>query len=132
MAKRVDVILPPFHDHADVIETGEAIKRGLRAYAFEAAAYPVAARARRCLDGVGGEPMSTLFDQAVEAMRQMPPATQGSTAQAILANGNEPLVIEDEHLPDLLEGLAQLERREGVVGNPRELVAAAFERHRRP
>lgn len=77
--------------------------------------------------------MSTLLDQAVEAMRQMPPATQDSMAQAIppLANGNEPLDIEDEHLPALLDGLAQLECGEGVVGDPDELVAAAFERHRR-
>lgn len=77
--------------------------------------------------------MTTMLDQAVEAMRQMPPATQDSVAQAILtlANGSEPLDIEDEHLPALSEGLAQLERGEGVVGDADELVAAAFERHRR-
>ncbi|MGF3027752.1 acetyltransferase [Methylobacterium aquaticum] len=77
--------------------------------------------------------MTDTLEQAFEAMRRMPPATRDSMAQAILtlANGSEPLDIEDEHLPALLDGLAQLERGEGVVGDPDELVAAAFERHRR-
>lgn len=39
ITERVDVILAPFCDHADIIETGEAIKRGLRAYAFEEAGH---------------------------------------------------------------------------------------------
>ena len=76
--------------------------------------------------------MTTLLEQAVEAMRQMPPATQDSIAAAIfnLANGSEPLDIEDEHLSAVLEGLAQIVRGEGVVGDPDELVTAAIKRHR--
>lgn len=37
--ERVDVILAPFQDHADIIETGEAIKRSFRAYAFAEAGH---------------------------------------------------------------------------------------------
>lgn len=39
VTERVDVILAPFCDHADIIETGEAIKRGLRAFAFAEASH---------------------------------------------------------------------------------------------
>ncbi len=76
----------------------------------------------------------TVLDQAVEAMRQMPPDTRDSVAQAILAlaQGSAPIDIEPEHMAAVMEGLAQLERGEGVVGEPEDLVAAAFARHRRP
>ena len=39
VTERVDVILTPYRDHPDIIATGEAIKRGLLAYAFEEAGH---------------------------------------------------------------------------------------------
>lgn len=39
VTERVDVILAPYADHGGIMATGEAIKRGLRAYAFEEAAH---------------------------------------------------------------------------------------------
>ncbi len=72
--------------------------------------------------------MTDVLDRAVEALRRMPPADRDSMAEAILtvAEGGLPLDIEPEHLPYVLEGLAQLERGEFVEGTPEELVAAAF------
>lgn len=75
--------------------------------------------------------MAGFLEQAVEVMRQMPQRDQDSIAQAILtvARGGAPLDIEPEHLPFILEGLAQLRRGEFVEGEPAELVDAAFRRH---
>lgn len=69
--------------------------------------------------------MTNLLQQAVEAMRQLPPATQDSLAQAILsiAQGGAHDEIAPEHLPYVLEGLAQLAR--GEVATEGE-VAEAF------
>lgn len=69
--------------------------------------------------------MTALLEQAVEAMRQMPPAAQDSMAQAILflARGVTLEEIEPEHLPYVLEGLAQAERGEFATD---EDVAEAF------
>lgn len=76
--------------------------------------------------------MTDIVDQAAAALRRMPPAERDSMASAILrlAEGSEPLDIEPEHLPAVLEGLAQIERGEFVEGEPEELVAAAFARAR--
>lgn len=76
--------------------------------------------------------MTDIVDQAFDAVRQMPPAERVSIATAILtlAQGGEALDIEPEHLPAVLEGMAQIERGEYVEGEPEELVAAAFARAR--
>lgn len=75
--------------------------------------------------------MSDILDQAVEAMRRLPPATRDSMAHAILtlAQGGAPVGIEPEHLPSMLEGLAQIERGEFTEGDPDTLVEAAFSRN---
>lgn len=69
--------------------------------------------------------MTDILERAVEAMRQMPPDTRDSMAQAILtlAGGDRVLDIADEHLAYVLEGLAQLERGEFATD---EEVAEAF------
>lgn len=74
--------------------------------------------------------MGDILDRAVEALRQMPASDRDSMAQAILtvAHGETPLDIDPEHLPAVLEGLAQIERGEYVEGEPEKLVAAAFRR----
>ena len=69
--------------------------------------------------------MTKLLDEAVAAVRQMPPETQDSMAKAILSltRGVAVEEIEPEHLPFVLEGLAQIER--GELATDRE-VAEAF------
>ena len=76
--------------------------------------------------------MTDIVDQAAEAMRRMPPEERNSIARAVisLAEGKPPLDIEPEHLEAVLEGLAQIERGEFIEGDPGEIVAAAFRRHR--
>ncbi|MBX9931810.1 MAG: acetyltransferase [Methylobacterium sp.] len=77
--------------------------------------------------------MTDVVELAFEAVRQMPPAERDSMAQAILTLARQddgPLDIEPEHLSSVLEGLAQIERGEFTEGDPAELVAAAFRRHR--
>ncbi|WP_238256125.1 acetyltransferase [Methylorubrum podarium] len=66
----------------------------------------------------------------MEALRRMPAADRESLAQAILtvADNETPLDIDPEHLPAVLEGLAQIERGAYVEGEPEDLVAAAFRR----
>jgi hypothetical protein len=78
--------------------------------------------------------MTDIFEQAVEALRKMPTAERDSIAQAIVSlAGHEvgPLDVESDHLPFVLEGLAQIERGEFAEGEPEEIVARAFERARR-
>ncbi|GJE81868.1 acetyltransferase [Methylorubrum thiocyanatum] len=74
--------------------------------------------------------MGDMLDRAVEALRRMPASDRDSLAQAILtvAHGAAPLDIDPEHLPAVLDGLAQIERGEYVEGEPEDLVAAAFRR----
>ncbi|MDQ0472325.1 hypothetical protein [Labrys wisconsinensis] len=66
---------------------------------------------------------TTLFDQAVEAVRRLPPESQDDIARAMLsmADGGEPEPIDPEHLEAVLEGLAQADRGEFVSN---EKVAA--------
>ncbi|MER2251388.1 acetyltransferase [Methylorubrum podarium] len=74
--------------------------------------------------------MVDILDRAVEALRRMPAADRESLAQAILtvADKETSLDIDPEHLPAVLEGLAQIERGAYVEGEPEDLVAAAFRR----
>lgn len=59
--------------------------------------------------------MNQLLEKAVEAVRQMPPDDQDKIARLMLslAEGDQPAEQTDtRHLPDILEGLAQLRRGE--------------------
>jgi hypothetical protein len=72
--------------------------------------------------------MSKLLDEAVDAVRALPPALQEEIARAMLAlaaNDAEPEPIDPAHLPAVLEGLAQARR--GERSTP-EQVEAAFRR----
>lgn len=70
--------------------------------------------------------MSSLLDQAVATVRALSPDEQDEIAKAMLAlAGADPEPIDDEHLPAVLEGLAQARRRE--FANSAE-VEAAFRR----
>lgn len=75
--------------------------------------------------------MTDVLDRAFEALRRMAPEDRESMAEAILtvAEGRLSLDIEPEHLPHVLEGLAQLERGEFIEGTPEDLVTAAFKPH---
>jgi hypothetical protein len=72
--------------------------------------------------------MSKLLDQAVDAVRALPPDAQEDIARAMLAlagNEEEPEPIDPAHLPAVLEGLAQAKRREFATSAQ---VEAAFRR----
>lgn len=77
--------------------------------------------------------MADILDQAVAALRRMPAADRESMAQAILpvTQGSPTLDIEPDHLPFVLEGLAQLDGGEFTEGDPEDLISAAFRRHLR-
>ena len=60
-------------------------------------------------------PMTKLLEQALEAVRRLPPGTQDEIARAMLqlaASDGEPEEIDAAHLPAVLEGLAQAKRRQ--------------------
>lgn len=65
-----------------------------------------------------------LVDLAADALRQMPPAQRDSVAQAVLtlSRGSGALDIDPEHLPYVLEGLAQIAR--GEYATDAEVAAA--------
>lgn len=71
--------------------------------------------------------MTTLLEQALEAVRRMPPDTQDAIAKFVLtfADEGEPEEIPAEHLAAVLEGLAQADRGEFATD---EQVTAAFRR----
>lgn len=75
--------------------------------------------------------MTKLLDQALDAMRGLPAASQDEIARAMLslarADEDVPEEIDPEHLPDVLEGLAEAGRGELATD---EEVAAAFRRFR--
>lgn len=74
--------------------------------------------------------MTKLLEEAVEAVRRMPSAAQDNIAQAMLsmAEIGQPDEIEPEHLQDVIEGLAEIER--GDFASKAEVDAAfrSFER----
>ena len=72
--------------------------------------------------------MSKLVDQAVEALRGLPPASREELARLVLrlaANEDAPEGIEPVHLAAVLEGLAQMQRGEFAS---EAAVAGAFRR----
>ncbi|MDX2289817.1 MAG: hypothetical protein NW217_13470 [Hyphomicrobiaceae bacterium] len=72
--------------------------------------------------------MSELLTQAFEAVRALPEPEQDEIARLVLrlaSHDDEAEPIDPAHLPGVLEGLAQAERREFASD---EAVASAFAR----
>ena len=72
--------------------------------------------------------MTKLLEQALDAVRRLPPDAQNEIARAMLAlagNEGEPEPIDPVHLPDVLESLAQARRRQFATDAE---VEAAFRR----
>ncbi len=75
--------------------------------------------------------MTKLLEQALEAVRRLPPDSQDEIAHAILqlASGNgEPEPIDQAHLSAVLEGLAQAKRREFASDAEVEAAFRRFDR----
>ena len=72
--------------------------------------------------------MTKLLEEALEAVRQLPPDSQDEIARAMLqlaANHGEPEPIDPAHLPAVLQGLDQAKRRQFATDDE---VEAAFRR----
>lgn len=72
--------------------------------------------------------MTKLLEKAVDAVRKLPPKNQDEIARAMLhlASGDgEPEPVDPAHLPAVLEGLAQVGRKEFASDTK---VKAAFRR----
>lgn len=74
--------------------------------------------------------MTKLLEQALEAVRQLPPESQDEIARAMLdlANAGEPEPIDPAHLADVLESLAQAKRRHFATDAEVEAAFRRFER----
>ena len=75
--------------------------------------------------------MTKLLEKALEAVRLLPPDSQDEIARAMLmlaGDGGEPEAIDPEHLPDVLEGLAQAKRREFSTDAEVEAAFRRFDR----
>jgi predicted transcriptional regulator len=73
--------------------------------------------------------MSKLLDQAVAAVRDLPPDRQDEIARAMLAlagDDAEPEPIDPAHLAAVLEGLAQAKRGERATPQQVEAVFRRF------
>ena len=71
--------------------------------------------------------MTKLFNEAVEAVRRLPPDSQDEIARTILhlAGGGDREPVDAAHLPAVLEGHRQAERQEFAMDQE---VEAAFRR----
>ncbi len=72
--------------------------------------------------------MTKLLRRALEAVQKLPPESQDEIARAMLTLAGDdatPEVIDPNHLPDVLQGLAQARRREFATDAE---VEAAFRR----
>ncbi|TCU77042.1 hypothetical protein EDE08_102586 [Bradyrhizobium sp. R2.2-H] len=72
--------------------------------------------------------MTKLLEKALHAVRQLPADSQDEIARAMLAltgNAGEPEEIDPDHLPAVLEGLAQANLRQFASDTE---VEAAFRR----
>ncbi len=75
--------------------------------------------------------MTKLLEKALEAGRQLPPESQDEIAQAMLhfaATDGEPEPVDLEHLPAILEGLAQARRGEFATDEEVKKAFARFDR----
>jgi hypothetical protein len=74
--------------------------------------------------------MTKLLEKALEAVRQLPPDSQDEIALAMLALSGTACEAEDvdvAHLPAVLEGLAQVRRRELATDAEIEAAFRRFE-----
>jgi hypothetical protein len=75
--------------------------------------------------------MTKLLEQALEAVRRLPPDTQDEIARAMLnlaGDGGQPEEIDPAHLPAVLEGLAQAKRRQFATDDEVEAAFRRFDR----
>jgi hypothetical protein len=75
--------------------------------------------------------MTKLLQQALEAVSRLSPDSQDEIARAMLhlaGNDNEPEDIDAAHLPAVLEGLAQADRREFATDAEIEAALRRFDR----
>jgi len=75
--------------------------------------------------------MTKLLEQALAAVRHLPPDSQDEIARAMLqlaASGGEPEEIDAAHLPEVLEGLAQAKRRQFATDAEIEAAFRRFDR----
>ena len=75
--------------------------------------------------------MTERLDRAIASVRNLDPEAQDRIASAMLSllDEDEPEEIDPEHLPDVLQGLAEADRGEFASD---EEVRAIFERLRAP
>jgi hypothetical protein len=75
--------------------------------------------------------MTKLLEQALDAVRRLPPDTQDEIARTMLqlaASDAEPEEIDAAHLPAVLEGLAQARRRQFASDSEVERAFRRFDR----
>jgi hypothetical protein len=75
--------------------------------------------------------MTKLLERALEAVRRLPADSQDEIARAMLqlaAGDGEPEEVDAAHLPSVLEGLAQAERREFASDAEVEAAFRRFDR----
>jgi hypothetical protein len=74
--------------------------------------------------------MTKLLEQALEAVRRLPPDSQDEIAHAMLrfAARDEPEPVDPAHLPAVLEALAQAKRREFATDAEVEAAFRRFDR----
>jgi hypothetical protein len=73
--------------------------------------------------------MTELLEKAIVTVRQLAPEQQDEIARLLLSiagAGEEPGEIDPEHLPHVLEGLAQAERGEFVSDEAMQATFARF------
>lgn len=75
--------------------------------------------------------MTKLLDVAVEAVRRLSPDSQDQIAQAMLTLAGSdlgPEAVDPTHLPAILEGLAQANRRQFATEDEVEAAFRRFDR----
>jgi hypothetical protein len=75
--------------------------------------------------------MTKLLEQALAAVRRLPPDSQDEIARAMLTltgDEGEPEPIDPAHLADVLESLAQAKRRQFATADEVEAAFRRFDR----
>jgi hypothetical protein len=75
--------------------------------------------------------MTKLLEEALEVVRRLPAERQDEIARAMLAlidGHGQPEPIDPSHVPEVLEGLAQAERREFATDVEVEAAFRRFDR----
>ena len=74
--------------------------------------------------------MTKLLERALEAVRKLPADSQDEIARAMLnlaSNDGDPEVIDPDHIPAVMEGLAQARRREFATDEEVEAALRRFD-----